>query len=669
MTQQTSITKYENILSQEDIGYLLNLQEVKRAREDIYSKDIGKIYFSIELPPKIQQKISQIFNINVTKVPMRWIKGDTPPHEDKGMTTFMNTYLIYLTDSQGSFIVDGNTYPITQNTGYVFSEGLKHETINTGSEPRLLLGPMSEQGFAVGSSIGADGGSTIYFGQVDASGNPDPSANIRYKVNDGEWISIGNNYPMYISNYNTSLGFLNIEFFTDLIIDNNFASGINKYFICGSEYIQFGKSSLKSDGTRPIITISEVTNYQGLFQNGSQFSNGNNNIQIYNLIVNSFSSSLANNGGWLCQSYFARQSTNNFIINCSSNGTIAQSGGGICGSFAGFQGELTIIGCSSSGQISSNAGGIVGQSAGLFGGSVDCSSCFSTGDQIDFAAGGIVGSVAGQGGSVTARKCFSTGFIFSEGGGIFGDQAGKSGSATAINCYSRGSITLLAGGIFGDLAASSGGSTRAENCYSSGQIDGGGGIYGGNAQGGAITLNCYSANNSWSKSTANSNLQGVPISNKVGAIWIETTLNSPYELNNFGYTPYDISNINISNNSLIQSYNQTINAGGQTIRAKLNNIYQILDISKEGNIGSYPTITINGLTGLISTTSGTTSGLYTIYVRNLDIYNSDGYHITQFNLTVNPSSSSANEFSQLLLLLILLKNRRKMISGNFYNNN
>jgi hypothetical protein len=81
---------------------------------------------------------------------MRWIKGDTAPHVDVGSSNFHNTYLVYLNTSLGNFIVDSQTYPIEANTGFVFNEGVSHETINTGTEPRLLLGPMSEHGFAVG---------------------------------------------------------------------------------------------------------------------------------------------------------------------------------------------------------------------------------------------------------------------------------------------------------------------------------------------------------------------------------------------------------------------------------------------------------------------------------------------------------------------------------------
>ncbi len=58
---------------------------------------------------------------------------------------------MYLNNSEGTLIVDKESYPISQGTGYVFQEGLDHETKNTGMIPRLLLGPMNELGLVVGS--------------------------------------------------------------------------------------------------------------------------------------------------------------------------------------------------------------------------------------------------------------------------------------------------------------------------------------------------------------------------------------------------------------------------------------------------------------------------------------------------------------------------------------
>ncbi len=142
-------------LAEDDIDYILRLPEVIHAKEKIdrLSNNNGQIDFSIDMPTYLKKQIGNKMGINLAKmetIPMRWIKGDTPPHNDKCIKDFANTYLAYLTDSKGRFIVDGNVYAISKGNAYIFSEGLRHETSGTGLEPRLLLGPMSEDGTLVG---------------------------------------------------------------------------------------------------------------------------------------------------------------------------------------------------------------------------------------------------------------------------------------------------------------------------------------------------------------------------------------------------------------------------------------------------------------------------------------------------------------------------------------
>jgi hypothetical protein len=84
---------------------------------------------------------------------MRWIKGDTAPHIDTGRSDFKHTYLVYLNDSPGEFIIDSQSYPIQANSGFVFNEGLSHRTQDTQNVPRLLLGPMNEFAQPVGSGV------------------------------------------------------------------------------------------------------------------------------------------------------------------------------------------------------------------------------------------------------------------------------------------------------------------------------------------------------------------------------------------------------------------------------------------------------------------------------------------------------------------------------------
>jgi hypothetical protein len=146
---------FSSVLTQEDIVYLNNLPEVLEAKARLSTAPIQ--YFKVALTETIRAALSERFGVNVSNVshiPMRWIKGDTAPHIDTGLSNFENTYLVYLTSSEGSFTLEDTSYPITENTGFVFSEGLEHMTQGTGSVPRLLLGPMNEFAEPVGGAVG-----------------------------------------------------------------------------------------------------------------------------------------------------------------------------------------------------------------------------------------------------------------------------------------------------------------------------------------------------------------------------------------------------------------------------------------------------------------------------------------------------------------------------------
>jgi len=155
-----------NILSINEISEILTNLDVKTNKEKLSTQNVVK--FSISLPDLIKTKLENSLSLDLSHlstIPMRWINGDTAPHIDKGLSQFNSTYLIYLTDSIGSLIVDGITYPISAGDAHIFSEGLEHSTINTGDSERLLIGPMSETGFGVGGSP------IIYYSNVTDASN------------------------------------------------------------------------------------------------------------------------------------------------------------------------------------------------------------------------------------------------------------------------------------------------------------------------------------------------------------------------------------------------------------------------------------------------------------------------------------------------------------------
>jgi hypothetical protein len=184
-----------NILSPNEIAEILNDPIVKTNKDKL--SIATKVDFSIQVSEIIKTKLETIFNLNLsqnTTIPMRWIKGDTPPHTDKAEEQFTNTYLMYLTDSVGELFIDGQSYEIKAGDAHIFNEGVEHYTINTGSSERLLIGPMNEMGVRVGAPV-----YIIYFSsESNASTETDGVYGTSYTVetvNDvSSWIIYSNVY-------------------------------------------------------------------------------------------------------------------------------------------------------------------------------------------------------------------------------------------------------------------------------------------------------------------------------------------------------------------------------------------------------------------------------------------------------------------------------------------
>jgi len=165
---------FTNFFQAEDIEILHELPEVLQAKSEL--TDVNKkVSFYITPTERIRNAISTQLGLNLTdvdKIPMRWIIGDTESHIDTGTSKFSNTYLMFLNDSPGELVLDNTSYPITQNTAFVFNEGIVHQTINTGGVPRLLLGPMNE----LGEPVGAPSAILYYANESDAINYSNPIA-------------------------------------------------------------------------------------------------------------------------------------------------------------------------------------------------------------------------------------------------------------------------------------------------------------------------------------------------------------------------------------------------------------------------------------------------------------------------------------------------------------
>ena len=500
------------------------------------------------------------------------------------------------------------------------------------------------------SSIGVSGGTTVYIRQI--------GSDIQFSTNELIWTTF--TFPCTVLNTDISGGNVIVSFSTDITL-----TSVNDYFICGSTNLQFGSSSLKNDGTRPIITIDGVTDYMGLVENGTSSSNGYNDIKIINLEVLSTNGSTLqsvnpNFAGWIGQSYYAKGANSNFITNCSTDGDIPIYCGGIVGGVSGSDsGYLSISGCNSTGSIGSVGGGIVAISAGANSGNVIVQSCWSSGT-IDTGGGGIMGNGAQN---ATISSCYSTGLIGQQSGGICGQAPGRSGGGIVYisNCYSTGNIGQQGGGIVGNFS----GTVNVSNCYSFGDIANsqGGGICGVTNVGGQTISNCYAcgtqsggtgyitgsqsvvngtytlgtvstltnnyseaanASSGWNDTNAKSVLTGDPSTTSYGTSWIQPNgTNTPFLVTNSGYSPYSLQ--------LLKIVSQTVNKGSSTPAGVISGYtYSILSINGLSP-SSYSTISIDSSTGEISTTSSTEVRLYTIMVYSTK----NPYSITQYGLTVS----------------------------------
>jgi hypothetical protein len=142
-----------NVLNDADISLLLQNETVAA----VLSSSAAKTRFRLPLSDTVKEKLKSGLGLDlfsVEEVPMMYIRGDMAPHVDAGVSDFKNTYLVYLTDSGGKFIVDDVEYDIKKGCGFKFQRGLSHGTTGTGGEGRLMIGPLSDMGFEVGLPAG-----------------------------------------------------------------------------------------------------------------------------------------------------------------------------------------------------------------------------------------------------------------------------------------------------------------------------------------------------------------------------------------------------------------------------------------------------------------------------------------------------------------------------------
>jgi hypothetical protein len=159
------------------------------------SETCKKVRFSIDLSESIRSKLTSIGILSssmnsLDSLPMSWISGDSQEHIDSGAGDFKETILVYVSDAEGSFIIDNISYQIKKGRAFVFSTGMMHSTIDTGSSPRLLIGPMSETGIPVGGA-----NINYYNNQTDQIDNLNVIYNENHSVPQGAIIASTTTFP------------------------------------------------------------------------------------------------------------------------------------------------------------------------------------------------------------------------------------------------------------------------------------------------------------------------------------------------------------------------------------------------------------------------------------------------------------------------------------------
>lgn len=159
---------YASVLTPDQVQYIHSLDTVIRHRPHL---PYSNVRFTCPLSAEIKAAIHASLGLdlsNVAEVPMRWVHGDTAGHVDVSHGTFEHTYLIYVSSSEGDFVLGDQSYPILEGCGIRFNEGIPHKTVGTGSGHRLIIGPMNERGQPVGTAL------TYFASEADALSYTNP---------------------------------------------------------------------------------------------------------------------------------------------------------------------------------------------------------------------------------------------------------------------------------------------------------------------------------------------------------------------------------------------------------------------------------------------------------------------------------------------------------------
>lgn len=364
---------------------------------------------------------------------------------------------------------------------------------------------------------------------------------------------------------------------TVYIVNNLTITDISQYLIVNTNNITFNGYY---NSLYQIITLN-INSYNGLIQNGSgeilentiniglnqnvntlsvtSSINGYNNINIFNINIQQYTY-LTKYNGYLCQSFFGYNSTNNNIYNCKVQTDIIDTPnsdiwvGQIAGVFCNFS---SISYCNSNNSIYKYSSGILGSYSIC----TNISNCYSLGSLYIYG-GGIVGCFHQS--NLNIINCYNNGDVYNMSGGIIGPNFGYSTTniLNVSNCYNKGNCenssytsAIVGGSIYyywkGDPKSPTNIPANkpiinVNNCYMTGSIATLDDAFVSTALDPYITsksiTNCYYTNNNpWNDTEAKSILD-----NSLNAwIYPDPPNNTPYILTSLKYLtppfPYELS--------------------------------------------------------------------------------------------------------------------------------
>jgi hypothetical protein len=154
-----NIKVINNFFNEEDIKTLINSFEVQTNYKVFLEKKKSQS-FTVTLTTGLKITLAKYFKIDeFREVPMRWVIGEIPEHQDKAKngSPFETSAVIYLSDDPNmAFTINNEFHSIERNKAFIFSHELKHKVElmsnieKTQMIPRLIMGPMNEYALSVG---------------------------------------------------------------------------------------------------------------------------------------------------------------------------------------------------------------------------------------------------------------------------------------------------------------------------------------------------------------------------------------------------------------------------------------------------------------------------------------------------------------------------------------